>query len=87
MGGATSLCLHVLRKLGVTHILNCTEDLPAPSEEELGDLHWRRLALPDHEDQDLSETLKSALQVGREAWVLYLTECTLHMGKYYPLQN
>lgn len=82
VGGATSLCLHVLRKLGVTHILNCTEDLPAPSEEELGDLHWRRLALPDHEDQDLSETLKSALQViaeAEEAGGKILVHC--HEGK------
>ena len=23
LGGATSLCLHLLRKLGATHILNC----------------------------------------------------------------
>ncbi|CAE7469986.1 Dual specificity protein phosphatase PHS1 [Symbiodinium microadriaticum] len=82
VGGATSLCLHVLRKLGVTHILNCTEDLPAPSEEELGDLNWRRLALPDHEDQDLSETLKSALQViaeAEEAGGKILVHC--HEGK------
>eukprot|EP00439_Symbiodinium_sp_Y106_P058631 s30_g8.t1 len=82
VGGATSLCLHVLRKLGVTHILNCTEDLPSPSEEELGDLKWRRLALPDHEDQDLSATLKSALQViaeAEEAGGKVLVHC--HEGK------
>ncbi|CAJ1356470.1 unnamed protein product [Effrenium voratum] len=67
LGGATSLCLHLLRKLGATHILNCTEDLPAPSEEELGELRWERLALPDKEDQDLMPTLQKALEIISEA--------------------
>eukprot|EP00931_Biecheleriopsis_adriatica_P072731 TRINITY_DN47146_c0_g1_i1.p1 TRINITY_DN47146_c0_g1~~TRINITY_DN47146_c0_g1_i1.p1 ORF type:complete len:680 (+),score=196.20 TRINITY_DN47146_c0_g1_i1:106-2145(+) len=63
VGGATSLCLHLLRQLGVTHILNCTQDLPAPSDEELGDLKWHRLCLADVENQDLGEALEEGLQL------------------------
>ena len=53
LGGATSLCLQLLRKLGVTTILNCTEDLAAPEQSELEGLEWHRLALLDSEDQAL----------------------------------
>lgn len=67
LGGATSLCLHLLRKLGGTHILNCTEDLPAPETDELGEIQWSRLPLPDREDQDLMPTLQKALDIIAEA--------------------
>eukprot|EP00928_Gymnodinium_smaydae_P081039 TRINITY_DN64618_c0_g1_i1.p1 TRINITY_DN64618_c0_g1~~TRINITY_DN64618_c0_g1_i1.p1 ORF type:complete len:670 (+),score=118.86 TRINITY_DN64618_c0_g1_i1:37-2046(+) len=64
VGGATSLCFHVLRKVGVTHIVNCTKDLPEPSREELGsDLQWHRLQLADVEGQDLSGAFDEALRI------------------------
>mmetsp|Transcript_27287 Transcript_27287/g.49389 ORF Transcript_27287/g.49389 Transcript_27287/m.49389 type:complete len:521 (+) Transcript_27287:502-2064(+) len=63
VGGATSLCLHLLRKLGVTAIVNCTQDLPAPTQEELGGVKWHRLELKDVEDQDLSSALQEGLRI------------------------
>merc|ERR1712187_383868 len=62
VGPATSAgCLHYLRKVGVTCILNCTTDLPAPPERALGrDIQWHRVALEDVEDQDLSAAFEDA---------------------------
>eukprot|EP00913_Durusdinium_trenchii_P024375 g22884.t1 len=93
LGGATCLCFHLLRKLGATQILNCTDDLPAPSADELGELQWSRLPLMDLEDQDappcgataapdLNENLEKALEIIGKAESLggaVLVHC--HEGK------
>jgi len=65
VGGATSAgCFHYLRKAGVTCILNCSADLPAPPPAALGrDIKWHRLVLEDTEDQDLSQAFEAALQI------------------------
>merc|ERR1719456_907474 len=63
-----SFCFHLLRKLGVTTIINCTADLPAPDSEALSDdIKWHRLALEDTEDQDLSASLEEGLNIIDEA--------------------
>merc|ERR1712008_109624 len=68
VGGATSCCYHLLRKLGVTLIVNCIADLPPPSDGVLrSELHWTRLALEDVEDQDLTASLQEGLQAIDEA--------------------
>eukprot|EP00930_Biecheleria_cincta_P069110 TRINITY_DN56892_c0_g1_i1.p1 TRINITY_DN56892_c0_g1~~TRINITY_DN56892_c0_g1_i1.p1 ORF type:complete len:693 (-),score=150.86 TRINITY_DN56892_c0_g1_i1:130-2157(-) len=66
VGGATSLCMHLLRKLGVTDVMNCTQDLPEPSVEELGNIRWHRLALADVESQDLNAAFQKALEILRK---------------------
>lgn len=66
VGGATSLCMHLLRKLGVTDVMNCTEDLPELSVEELGNIRWHRLALADVESQDLALAFQKALEILRK---------------------
>ncbi|CAK0821972.1 unnamed protein product [Prorocentrum cordatum] len=66
VGPVTACALHLLRKLGVTLIVNCTSDLPPP--EELGkQMKWRRLVLEDVEDQDLSQSLEEGLRAIDEA--------------------
>lgn len=57
--------MHLLGKLGVTDIVNCTEDLPEPSIEELGGIRWHRLALADVESQDLKPTFEKGLEILR----------------------
>jgi len=79
VGGATSLCLHLLRKLGVTDIVNCTQDLPAPTEQELAGIKWHRLELADVEDQDLSAALQEGLRILDSADGKVLVHC--HEGK------
>eukprot|EP00928_Gymnodinium_smaydae_P080827 TRINITY_DN64448_c0_g1_i1.p1 TRINITY_DN64448_c0_g1~~TRINITY_DN64448_c0_g1_i1.p1 ORF type:complete len:732 (-),score=56.09 TRINITY_DN64448_c0_g1_i1:94-2289(-) len=60
----SACCLHYLRKVGVTCIINCTKDLPEPSQELLGaDMTWHRVPLADTEDQDLSSALAEALSI------------------------
>jgi len=68
VGGATSCCYHLLRKLGVALIINCTTDLPPPPDGVLcSELRWTRLALEDVEDQDLTASLQEGLQAIDEA--------------------
>jgi len=67
VGPSTSVCLHLLRKLGVTDIINCSEDLPQPDSQALGGLRWHRLALADVEEQDLSKALDEGLKLVDEA--------------------
>lgn len=61
-----SCCLHLLRKLGVTAIINCTMDLPEPDSELLAaapGIAWHRLALADVEDQDLASAFEEGLRI------------------------
>lgn len=65
VGPATSAhCLHLLRLLGVSYILNLTADLPSPPAEALGgDIQWHRLAFEWHEEQSLSEVLREGFDL------------------------
>merc|ERR1711964_950424 len=63
VGPATSCCFHLLPKLGVSGILNCTTDLPPPPPEVLGSIQWHRIALEDVEDQDMTAGLDEGLAV------------------------
>eukprot|EP00929_Paragymnodinium_shiwhaense_P049818 TRINITY_DN25124_c0_g1_i1.p1 TRINITY_DN25124_c0_g1~~TRINITY_DN25124_c0_g1_i1.p1 ORF type:complete len:727 (-),score=211.64 TRINITY_DN25124_c0_g1_i1:271-2451(-) len=65
VGPATSAgCFHVMRKLGVTCILNCTKDLLEPEKADLGeDIAWHRLALADVESQDLQAAFEEGLRI------------------------
>jgi len=68
VGPATSACcFHLLRKIGVTLIVNCTEDIPEPTKEALGGIAWHRLALADVEEQDLGAALEEGLSLIDEA--------------------
>merc|ERR1712107_648772 len=67
IGPVTACCFHLLKKLGVTLVVNCTVDLPAPSSETLGNIQWCRLTLADTEDQDLSTSLEEGLRIIDEA--------------------
>merc|ERR1712232_559666 len=63
VGPVTACCFHLLRKLGVTLVLNCTTDLVPPSSELLGqDMTWKRVALEDTEDQDLQGGFEDGLR-------------------------
>jgi len=69
VGPATaSCCYHLLHKLGVTCIVNCTTDLPRPDDDVLeGRFTWHRLSLQDTEDQNLAECLEEGLRLIDEA--------------------
>jgi len=82
VGPCTACCFHLLRKLGVTLVVNCTEDLVAPSEEALVGIQWHRLALADEEEQDLDAALEEGLALidqARDAGGRVLIHC--HEGK------
>merc|ERR1719210_1524025 len=54
VGPVTACCFHLLRKLGVTLVLNCTTDLPLPPDTVLSQaFKSHRLALQDSEDQEI----------------------------------
>lgn len=65
VGPATSAgCFHYMRTVGIRCVLNCTSDLPEPSEEELGgDIEWHRVAMEDVEEQDIFQSTEEALAV------------------------
>jgi len=63
VGPATSCCFHLLKKLGVSGVLNCTTDLPPPSPEVLGRIQWHRIALEDVEDQDMTAGFNEGLNI------------------------
>jgi len=64
VGPATSCCFHLLRKLGVTCIVNCTKDLPPPTPEQLGSsMQWHRIAVEDTECQDMSQLMEDGFKI------------------------
>eukprot|EP00927_Polykrikos_kofoidii_P056756 TRINITY_DN50834_c0_g1_i1.p1 TRINITY_DN50834_c0_g1~~TRINITY_DN50834_c0_g1_i1.p1 ORF type:complete len:808 (+),score=128.77 TRINITY_DN50834_c0_g1_i1:63-2486(+) len=69
LGSATSATsLHLLRKLGVTCLVNCSVDLPEPSAEDLGnDIGWHRCPIEDVEDQEVLPQFDESLRVIDEA--------------------
>jgi len=68
VGPVTGCCFHLLKKLGVTLVVNCTADLPPPPEAVLGQgLNWMRLKLQDTEDQELLSSLEEGLSAIDEA--------------------
>jgi len=65
VGGAPAAsAFGLMRKLGVTCILNVTSDLTEPHEADLGsDIQWHRIPLHDLEDEDISEAVADALSI------------------------
>lgn len=65
VGGATAAsAFSLMRKLGVTCILNVTSDLTEPHQSDLGsDIQWHRIPLHDLEDEDISEAIGDALSI------------------------
>jgi len=64
VGPVTACCYHLLQKLGVKCIVNCTADLPPPPQavSDRG-FKWHRLRLEDTEDQDLTSSLEEGIHV------------------------
>lgn len=64
VGPATAAsCFHFFRERGIKLVVNCTTDLPEPSQDELGkDIKWCRLLLEDTEDQELTKALEDGLE-------------------------
>eukprot|EP00891_Asterochloris_glomerata_P005711 jgi/Astpho2/5711/e_gw1.00079.125.1_t len=79
-GAVEANSLHLLRHMGITHILNATEDLLQPDEGE--GFQCMRLSLTDTEDQDIAQYFRTAIAFMEQAHKeggMVLVHC--HEGK------
>jgi atypical dual specificity phosphatase len=61
---ASANAFDMMRKLGITCVLNVTTDIPEPHQSEMGkEIEWHRISLDDAEDQDLSDALDEGLSI------------------------
>eukprot|EP01084_Bolivina_argentea_P011549 21582_1 len=70
-----SVSINVVKKLGISHILNCTEDIPCVHLSQKYEIRYARIALDDMSSSDLYQYMESA--------ACFIDEC----NPYYNSSN